>query len=140
VNTAVSQYVALWLVVDRELSSSCLWSVPQLTGLTRLIVSPSELDDQILLNIADSCFNLQRLVLVDDRYSEHITRQAAQARKVRPHVSAVFFQADSDSRTQLNSCNLTFKYVLNNIFIQIKYEFLDVLNIFQTFFRFFPNF
>ena len=56
--------------------------MPQLPALTQLIISPAELDNQALLSIADSCFNLHRLVFVDDRYSEHVCRQAAEARKV----------------------------------------------------------
>jgi len=50
--------------------------------MVQLTLSPTQLDDQVLLRVADGCANLQRLVFVDDRYSEYICRQAADAKKV----------------------------------------------------------
>ena len=77
--TVTTAVVSVW---DRELSSACLSALPQLSGLTQLTVSPSQLSDQTLLRVTRSCFNLQRLTLVDDRYSEHVCRQAADSGKV----------------------------------------------------------
>ena len=54
----------------------------QLCALIRLTVSPNQLNDHVLLNIVDNCVNLQRLVLVDDRYSEYINRRAADVKQV----------------------------------------------------------
>ena len=55
--------------------------MPRLTALTTLVVSPTQLNDEILLDVADACVSLQRLVLVEDRYSEHCCRRAADNRQ-----------------------------------------------------------
>ena len=57
-------------------------AVRHLSGLVYLTVSPSQLNDQILLVVSESCASLHRLTLVDDRYSEHVCRQAADTKKV----------------------------------------------------------
>jgi len=67
---------------NRELGPTCLSAVHQLCALVRLSVSPNQLNDQVLLNVADNCVNLQRLVLVDDRYSDYVSRRAADVKRV----------------------------------------------------------
>jgi len=71
------------LMHHRELSTTCLSSVPQLSALMVLTVSPTQLNDQALLRVADACVSLQRLILVEDRYSEYCCRQAADVGKVK---------------------------------------------------------
>lgn len=89
------------LNITRELSTACLSSVRQLSRLTRLTVSPTQLNDQVLLGVADACVSLHRLVLVEDRYSEYTCRRAAEVGKfVRP-ISGDTWRVIRTSRPQL---------------------------------------
>jgi len=82
VTFAISRYCDVMCCGRRELSTTCLSSVRQLSSLTRLTVSPTQLNDQVLLGVADACVSLHRLVLVEDRYSEYSCRRAAEVGKV----------------------------------------------------------
>ena len=73
----------------RELSTASLSCLPQLSSLTTLTVSPTQLNDQVLLTAADACVSLERLVLVEDRYSEYCCRRAADVGKVSSQSALV---------------------------------------------------
>ena len=72
----------------RELNATCLWPVTQLSALTRLVVCPTQLNDQLLVRVTDACDCLQRLVLVEDRYSEYVCRRAAERKQVCSTIQA----------------------------------------------------